>query len=62
LTSGSGNVCIGYDSQPSSATASNEISFGAAATNAGTVTIGVLAPTSYWNVRINGVACKILLA
>jgi len=62
LTSGSGNLLLGYMAQPSSVTASNEVSFGSASVNAGAVTVAPNTSSRYWNVIINGVAEKVLLA
>jgi len=44
------------------ATADNQFVVGTATLNAGTVTAEVNASANVWNVRINGVARKILLA
>lgn len=71
---GTNNVVIGLQSQAgnfngsivlginAAATASNQFVVGSSTTNAGTVTSEVNASTQVWNVIINGVARKILLA
>jgi hypothetical protein len=55
----SGSVIIGKDA---TATANNQFVIGSTGTNAGSVTSEVNASTQVWNVIINGVARKILLA
>jgi hypothetical protein len=55
----SGSLLLGRDAI---ATANNQCVFGSAGTNAGAVTAEVNASTQVWNVIINGVAYKILLA
>jgi hypothetical protein len=55
----SGSVIIGRDA---TATASNQFVVGSATTNAGTVTTEANTSTKVWNVKINGVDYKILLA
>ncbi len=55
----SGSVIIGKDA---TATANNQFVIGSTGTNAGSVTTEVNASTQVWNVIINGVARKILLA
>jgi hypothetical protein len=61
--SGTGNfsntTILGYND---TATADNQMRFGSAQTNNGAVTTEVNASTQVWNVIINGVARKILLA
>jgi hypothetical protein len=54
----SGSVILGKQAV---ATANNQFVVGSAGTNAGTITVGVLAPSSYWNVVINGTACRLLI-
>lgn len=54
-----GSTIIGYGA---SATGNNQFSVGSVAENAGTVTAEVNASANVWNVIINGVARKILLA
>jgi len=54
-----GSVILGYGA---AATASNQFAVGSSAVNAGSVTTEVNASTQVWNVIINGVARKILLA
>jgi hypothetical protein len=73
-TTGSGNTAVGFSTQTgnfsnsvilgwgATATASNQFVIGTAARNAGAVTTEVNASTQVWNVIINGVARKILLA
>lgn len=55
----SGSVILGKDAV---ATAANQFVVGSAGVNAGSVTTEVNASTKVWNVVINGVAYKILLA
>ena len=55
----SGSVIIGKDA---TATASNQFVIGSSTTNAGTVVTAAQTQTKYWNVIINGVAQRILLA
>ena len=55
----SGSVILG---KSATATASNQFVVGSVATNAGTVTAEVNVSANVWNVVINGVARKILLA
>ena len=55
----SGSVILG---RTATATANNQFVVGSTGTNAGTVTTEVNASTQVWNVIINGVARKILLA
>ena len=62
ITSGTGNLCLGFNAQPSSATANNECCFGSATVNAGAVSTESNSSSKVWNVIINGVAQKILLA
>jgi uncharacterized membrane protein len=52
-------VILGIDAQ---ATASNQFVVGTATVNAGAVTAEVNTSANVWNVIINGVAQKILLA
>lgn len=54
-----GSIVLGY---AATATASNQFVVGTAAVNAGAVTVEVNASSQVWNVVINGVARKILLA
>jgi hypothetical protein len=73
-TTGSYNTSIGYNTNTgnfsgslilghtATATASNQCVFGSATVNAGSVTAEVNVSANVWNVRINGVARKILLA
>jgi hypothetical protein len=73
-TTGSNNITIGTFSQTGNfsgttilgqsdtATGSNQMRFGSATTNNGAVTAEVNASANVWNVIINGVARKILLA
>ncbi len=61
-TTGSGNVFIGKDAVALNATDSNQFVVGSSTTNAGSVTSEVNTSTQVWNVVINGVARKILLA
>jgi hypothetical protein len=62
ITTGAGNVCIGSGAEPLAATDSNQFVVGTAAINAGAVTAEANISTNVWNVIINGVARKILLA
>lgn len=55
----SGSVILGYGA---TATASNQFVVGSAAINAGQVVNEVNTSTKYWEVVINGVICKVLLA
>jgi len=55
----SGSVIIGRDA---TATANNQFVIGSSAYNAGSVTAESNLSTNVWNVIINGVARKILLA
>jgi hypothetical protein len=71
---GDSNSALGYDTQSgnfsgsvilgssAAATANNQFVVGTAAINAGAVTVEVNASSQVWNVVINGVARKILLA
>ena len=71
---GSRNTCLGYAANPmnynacvllghgTEATADNQFVIGTASHNAGAVTTEVNSSTQVWNVIINGVARKILLA
>jgi hypothetical protein len=61
-TTGSGNVFIGKDAVALNATDSNQFVVGSSTTNAGSVTTEINTSTQVWNVVINGVARKILLA
>lgn len=73
-TTGSFNTALGFNTQSgnfsnsvilgaaATATASNQFVVGSAAYNAGAVTAEVNASANVWNVVINGVARKILLA
>ena len=73
-TTGSNNSSLGYYTQSgnfsgsvilgstAAATANNQFVVGSAATNAGAVTAETPAQANVWNVVINGVARKILLA
>jgi hypothetical protein len=73
-TSGSSNSIFGYQATnagfdgcvvlgaEAAATANNQFVVGSASTNAGTVVVGANTSTQYWNVKINGVDYKILLA
>jgi hypothetical protein len=61
ITTGSANLCLGRGANPSSATASNEVSFGSAGYNAGAVTTEAVVSDTTWSVRIYGTAYKILL-
>ena len=73
-TTGGNNTAVGYGTQSGNfngslilghgaiATANNQAVFGSAAVNAGAVTSEVNTSTQVWNVIINGVARKILLA
>lgn len=73
-TSGTGNSIFGYRATnagfdgcvvlgaEAAATANNQFVVGSASTNAGTVVVGANTSTAYWNVKINGVDYKILLA
>lgn len=54
-----GCIVIGHEAQ---ASGNNQFVVGSTTTNAGTVTNEVNTSTKVWNVRINGVARKILLA
>jgi hypothetical protein len=54
-----GSVILGVSA---TATANNQFVVGSATTNAGTVTTEANASTKVWNVKINGVDYKILLA
>jgi hypothetical protein len=62
ITTGAGNVCIGSGAKPLVATDSNKFVVGTAAINAGLVATEANISTQVWNVVINGVAQKILLA
>jgi hypothetical protein len=62
ITTGAGNVCIGSGAEPLAATDSNQFVVGTAAINAGAVTAEANVSANVWNVIINGVARKILLA
>ena len=75
LTTGSNNIAIGYNQAfatntsgtimigvGDTATNSNQCRFGSATINAGTVAAEVNTSANVWNVFINGVARKILLA
>jgi hypothetical protein len=62
ITTGAGNVCIGSGAEPLTATANNQFVVGSATTNAGSVTTESNLSLKVWNVIINGVAQKILLA
>jgi hypothetical protein len=62
ITTGAGNVCIGSGAEPLSATASNQFVVGSSTVNAGSVTTESNLSLRVWNVIINGVAQKILLA
>jgi hypothetical protein len=62
ITTGAGNVCIGSGAQPLDATDSNKFVVGSASVNAGSVVAEVNTSANVWNVVINGVARKILLA
>jgi hypothetical protein len=55
----SGSVILGVSA---TATANNQFVVGSASVNAGSVTGGANISSQYWNVIINGVAQKILLA
>jgi len=73
-STGNGNTSVGYNTKSgnfngslilgsgATATANNQAVFGSATTNAGAVTSEVNTSTQVWNVIINGVARKILLA
>lgn len=73
-TTGANNSAIGHDCQTgnfsgsvilgrlATATANNQFVVGSASTNAGTVVTETNASTKVWNVKINGVDYKILLA
>jgi trimeric autotransporter adhesin len=73
-TTGSNNTGIGYNTQTgnfsgslilglnAAATGNNQCVFGSSGTNAGAVAAEVNTSANVWNVRINGVAHKILLA
>ena len=73
-TTGSSNTAIGVDASSgnftgsvilgrnATATANNQFVVGSSTINAGTVTTEINASTQVWNVVINGVAYKILLA
>jgi hypothetical protein len=54
-----GSLILGRDA---TATANNQAVFGSSGTNAGSVAAEVNASANVWNVVINGVARKILLA
>jgi hypothetical protein len=54
-----GSLILGADAQ---ATASNQFVVGSSSVNAGTVVTAAQAQSKYWNVIINGVAQRILLA
>ena len=54
-----GSIVLGYSAQ---ATASNQFVVGSSGTNAGSVTSESNASANVWNVVINGVSRKILLA
>jgi hypothetical protein len=62
ITTGVGNVCIGSGAEPLSATANNQFVVGSSTINAGSVVTESNSSTKIWNVIINGVAQKILLA
>jgi hypothetical protein len=62
ITTGAGNVCIGSGAKPLSATANNQFVVGSSTINAGSVTTESNLSLKVWNVIINGVAQKILLA
>jgi hypothetical protein len=62
ITTGAGNVCIGSGAKPLAATDSNQFVVGTATINAGAVTTESNLSLKVWNVIINGVAQKILLA
>jgi hypothetical protein len=62
ITTGAGNVCIGSGAEPLAATDSNQFVVGTATINAGSVVTESNSSTKVWNVIINGVAQKILLA
>jgi hypothetical protein len=62
ITTGAGNVCIGSGAKPLSATANNQFVVGSSTINAGSVVTESNSSTKVWNVIINGVAQKILLA
>jgi hypothetical protein len=62
ITTGAGNVCIGSGAEPLAATDSNQFVVGTATINAGAVTTESNLSLKVWNVIINGVAQKILLA
>jgi hypothetical protein len=62
ITTGAGNVCIGSGAEPLAATDSNQFVVGTATINAGSVTTESNLSLKVWNVIINGVAQKILLA
>ena len=73
-TTGSGNTAVGFSTQTgnfnnsvilgwgATATASNQFVIGTAARNAGAVVTQVNTSTKYWEVVINGVTQKVLLA
>jgi hypothetical protein len=73
-TTGFGNIAIGHNSQSgnfsnsiiigrsATATANNQFVVGSAAVNAGAVINAPAPQTHYWNVKINGVDYKILMA
>jgi hypothetical protein len=73
-TTGQFNIMIGSDidnqnfsnciilGKQAQATASNQFVVGSAGSNAGSVTLEANTSTQVWNVRINGIARKILLA
>jgi hypothetical protein len=62
ITTGAGNVCIGSGAEPLAATDSNQFVVGSSTINAGSVVTESNSSTKVWNVIINGVAQKILLA
>jgi hypothetical protein len=62
ITTGAGNVCIGSGAEPLAATDSNQFVVGTATINAGAVTTESNLSLKVWNVIINVVAQKILLA
>jgi hypothetical protein len=55
----SNSVILGYGA---TATGSNQFVVGSVASNAGSVVVGANVSSQYWNVKINGVDYKILLA
>ncbi len=54
----SGSTILGHSA---TATAANQFVVGSSSVNAGTITTEVVVSNKTWSVRINGVACKILL-